>query len=104
MHQNESAGAGFGLGIVAGVVVGAGLALLFAPKAGTELRGELGQSVDTLRDAVTRRYRDVATRAGVEIGNLQANVERATDAVESIAQQAIETAAQRVRTSVGPRA
>lgn len=102
MEQRESdRGAAFGMGILAGAVVGAGLALLFAPKAGTELRGELGQSMDTLRDAVTRRYRDVATRAGVEIGNLQANVERATDAVESMAQQAIETAADRVRAGVG---
>src|SRR5689334_5926419 len=34
-----------------GLLVGAGLALLFAPKAGSELREELGERVSDLRDS-----------------------------------------------------
>ncbi len=36
----------------AGILVGAGLALLFAPSSGRELREELGQRVGELRDRV----------------------------------------------------
>ena len=38
------------LGALIGVVVGGGLALLFAPKAGPELRADLGEAVDDLKD------------------------------------------------------
>jgi len=38
------------LGALIGVVVGGGLALLFAPKAGPDLRADLGGAVDDLKD------------------------------------------------------
>ena len=34
----------------AGLLIGAGLALLFAPKTGTEMRRELGERMSSLRD------------------------------------------------------
>ena len=69
MNTNEysgsgSGGAGFALGMVAGVLVGAGVALLFAPKAGKELREDLGESMGKLKDAAARGYRNVADKAG----------------------------------------
>ena len=68
---------GFAAGIVTGALVGAGLALLFAPKAGTELRGDLNDSLGSLRDAVARRYRALADMAGVELENFEERVDRA---------------------------
>jgi len=47
-----------------GLLVGAGLALLFAPKAGSELREELGERVTDLRETFSQQQSDAgATRA-----------------------------------------
>jgi gas vesicle protein len=93
MHREHEMTGGFAAGIVTGAVVGAGLALLFAPKAGNELRHEISDSMGSLRDAVARRYRQLAETAGVTLEDLQGRVERATDAFEEAAQGVVRTAA-----------
>jgi gas vesicle protein len=84
MNTNDgNGGSGFALGMLAGVIVGAGVALLFAPKAGQELRQDLGESMGKLKDAAARRYRDVADKAGratAEIRKLDGNAEKAIGA------------------------
>lgn len=77
--------------------MGVGLALLFAPKAGSMLREDLGEGMTSLRDAIGRRYREIAERAGVELENIQERVERAAEAVETGARELVDTAAQHVR-------
>ena len=67
----DNGAAGFAAGVVTGAIVGAGVALLLAPRSGAELREEVGESWKTLRDAVGRRYREIADRAGVELDNIQ---------------------------------
>ena len=102
MYQRErDAGTGFTMGLMAGAVVGAGVALLFAPKAGVELREDLGESMGTLREAVARHVRDLADRAGVDLDNLQASVDRATEAAETTASQMINSAAEQARGMTG---
>jgi gas vesicle protein len=96
-HRERAEGTGFTMGLMAGAVVGAGVALLFAPKAGSELRENLGESMGTLREAVTRHVRDLADRAGVDLDNLQASVDRATEAAESTANEMVNSAAERAR-------
>ena len=54
-NEQESTSGGFALGMLIGVVAGAGIALLFAPKPGAQLRGEIGDSMAHLRDAAARR-------------------------------------------------
>ena len=64
MEKQESAGSGmFLLGAVAGALVGAGVALLMAPKPGAEMRQDLNQGFNSLRDAAARRYREMADKA-----------------------------------------
>jgi gas vesicle protein len=89
MDTNEGNGAGttLAIGIAAGLAIGAGIALLFAPKTGKDLRHDIGESMDNLRRAVANRYRDLANRAGVEVENLEATAAKAADAVESGARQ-----------------
>ena len=53
----------FLLGAVAGALVGAGIALLMAPKAGAEVRRDLTDGYSSVRDAAARRYREMAERA-----------------------------------------
>ena len=85
--ERETNSSGFAAGALTGAVVGAGLALLLAPKAGTELREELGESLASLRGAVARRYRELAARAGVEIENLEERVDAAAESIEVSARE-----------------
>ena len=51
-------------GALIGVVVGGGLALLFAPKAGPELRSDLGGAVDDLKDRAEQVLGDLQGSTG----------------------------------------
>ena len=61
-------GGGFLLGALAGALVGAGVALLLAPKSGAQVRSELSSGFTTARDAAARRYRDIADKASQKLG------------------------------------
>lgn len=62
--NQESAGNGmFLLGALAGALVGAGVALLMAPKPGAQVRQDLNQGFNSVKDAASRRYREVADKA-----------------------------------------
>jgi gas vesicle protein len=68
-YNDESAGSGlFLLGALAGALVGAGIALLMAPKTGQQVRNELSSGFNTARDAAARRYRDLADKASQKLG------------------------------------
>ena len=58
----------FLLGALAGALVGAGVALLMAPKTGAQVRRELNSGFNTVKDAASRRYRDIADKAGQKLG------------------------------------
>ena len=97
MSRYEQDGSGFAVGAITGALVGAGLALLFAPKAGSELRGDLSESMTSMRDAVARRYRELAERAGVEIENLEERVDAAAETFESSAREMLDAASSAAR-------
>lgn len=61
MYRDEPSGPNFMLGILTGALVGAGVALLFAPKTGNEMRAQLGE-----------RYRGLADRVGEQTETLRA--------------------------------
>jgi gas vesicle protein len=52
MYREEPSGASFMLGIMTGALLGAGVALLFAPKPGAEMRQQLGEQYRGLADKV----------------------------------------------------
>jgi gas vesicle protein len=80
MYRAEQSGASFALGIMTGAVIGAGVALLFAPKTGTEMRQQLGE-----------QYRGLAERVGETTHDLretaQQLTERGRDAVQRLTGQ-----------------
>ena len=79
-NDEESTGSGmFLLGAVAGALVGAGVALLMAPKAGAEVRRDLTDGYSSVRDAATRRYRDLADRASAKLDQASAKFEEKVD-------------------------
>jgi gas vesicle protein len=61
----ENSGKDFVVGAVIGAAVGAGLALLFAPKSGKELRGDINQGTVQVRDRASE-WKDVAQAKGLE--------------------------------------
>ncbi len=102
MNEQESAGSGmFLLGAVAGALVGASVALLMAPKPGVEIRKDVNASLNSLRDAAARRYREVADRAGVEIENVEEKVDQLAGQLESSAREAIDMASRKVQSVTG---
>jgi gas vesicle protein len=52
----------FLIGVIAGGAIGAGLAMLFAPRLALELRQRVTDSATDFGDAASRRYQDVTTR------------------------------------------
>ena len=62
-YENESGGGGFMMGLLTGTVLGAGLGMLLAPKAGTELRGQLGEQARNLGNMANEQYRRASETA-----------------------------------------
>lgn len=80
MSKNNNGG-GFLLGALFGAAVAGITALLYAPKAGEELRKDMANEVDVLLDKA-REYKDSAFERGVEM--FDAAAEAATEATEEI--------------------
>ena len=54
--ESEDRGGAFLMGLLAGTVLGAGLGMLFAPKAGPELRSQLSDSASRLQRTAAETY------------------------------------------------
>ena len=63
--ENEGGGGGsFVMGLLTGTVLGAGLGMLFAPKSGSELRGQLSEQAGNLANTAQEGYRKASEMAG----------------------------------------
>ena len=62
--DNYDGGMIFVMGLMAGAVVGAGLGMLFAPKAGSDLRRQIAEQAAALANQAQDGYRKVAANAG----------------------------------------
>ena len=63
MYREEESGASFMMGVLTGAFVGAGIALLFAPRPGNEMRERLGEQYRGLADRVSERTESLRTAA-----------------------------------------
>jgi len=61
--EEGGAGPGFMVGLLTGTVLGAGLGMLFAPKSGTELRGQISESASHVGRAASEQYQKVSGAA-----------------------------------------
>jgi gas vesicle protein len=61
IEREEGSGA-FLMGLLAGTVLGAGLGMLFAPKAGSELRSQLSEQANKLRDTASETYNQASEK------------------------------------------
>jgi hypothetical protein len=60
--EREEGGGSFLMGLLAGTVLGAGLGMLFAPKAGTELRNQLSEQAGRLRSTANDTYHQASEK------------------------------------------
>ena len=94
-EQSNSNASGFLLGALAGAIVGAGVALLFAPKTGKAMREDLykqyepiAQKVSSFASDAVNRASDVASRVSDRASEM---VGRATDKASDLTDQASNT-------------
>ena len=63
--ENEGSGGGsFVMGLLTGTVLGAGLGMLFAPKAGSDLRNQITEQAGSLASTASEGYRKATEAAG----------------------------------------
>jgi len=63
--DNETGGGGsFVMGLLTGTVLGAGLGMLFAPKAGSELRNQISEQAGNFANTASEQYRRATETAG----------------------------------------
>jgi gas vesicle protein len=76
MYREDQPGASFMLGIMTGAVLGAGVALLFAPRTGQEMRQQLGE-----------QYKGLAERAGQTAQSLRESAQSIRESAENLRDQ-----------------
>jgi gas vesicle protein len=87
-YDSEGSGGGFMMGLLTGTVLGAGLGMLLAPKAGSELRGAIGEQARNLGNKATDGYRRASEQAGGWAEKGREFVDKAKDAVSRGAEEA----------------
>jgi gas vesicle protein len=62
--EREDGGGSFLMGLLAGTVLGAGLGMLFAPKAGTDVRKQLSEQATRLRSTAAGTIQQASEKLG----------------------------------------
>ena len=91
--EREDGGGSFLMGLLAGTVLGAGLGMLFAPKAGSELRSQLTDQAGKLRSTANDGYQQASDK-------VSQGYQQATDKVSQIVERG-KDAYERARGTVG---
>jgi gas vesicle protein len=87
-YDSEGGGGGFMMGLLTGTVLGAGLGMLLAPKAGSELRGVIGEQARNLSTMATEQYKKASENAGGWAERGREFVDKAKEAVNRGAEEA----------------
>lgn len=89
-YDTDGGGAGFMMGLLAGTVLGAGIGMLLAPKAGSDLRGQIGQQARDFGNKASEQYRRASETASGWAERGREVVNQAREAVSRGAEQARE--------------
>jgi gas vesicle protein len=87
-NEGSGGGGGFMMGLLTGTVLGAGLGMLLAPKAGAELRGAIGDQAKTLSNVANEQYKKASEAAGTWAEQGRELVNKAREAVTRGADEA----------------
>jgi len=86
--EQRARGGRFVMALLAGTVIGVGLGLLFAPKAGSELRGRLSDEAERLANTASEGLRKANKAAGDWAAKGHGLYDKARDAVARGADEA----------------
>ncbi len=86
-YDKEEGGPGFVMGLLTGTVLGAGLGMLFAPKPGSELRGQISDGANTVGRTASEGYRKAAGAASTIADKSREFYGRAREAVSRGAEE-----------------
>jgi gas vesicle protein len=81
--EREEGGGSFLMGLLAGTVLGAGLGMLFAPKAGSELRNQLGEQAERIKTQATDGYQQATEKVSQIVDKGREAYDRARSGVGS---------------------
>lgn len=79
----DSSAAGFMMGLFTGALIGAGLGLLFAPRAGAELRGQIASSATSAGKTVADKYQQASRYVNSTVDQLSTRGREAFDQARS---------------------
>src|SRR3989440_12908861 len=82
-YEEESGGGGFLIGLLCGTALGAAVGLMFAPKAGSELRQTLYESTDDIRKKAYDAYGQATEQVNTYVSKGKQAVERGREAFEN---------------------
>jgi gas vesicle protein len=87
-YEEESGGGGFLIGLLCGTALGAAVGLMFAPKAGSELRQTLYDSTGDIRQKAYDAYGQATEQVNNYVAKGKQAVERGREAFDSARQTA----------------
>ena len=82
--EREEGGGSFLMGLLAGTVLGAGLGMLFAPKAGSELRSQLVDQTGKLREKADQSYQQATEKVSQIVDRGKEAYDRARTATPNV--------------------
>jgi gas vesicle protein len=87
-YEEEAGGGGFIIGLLCGTALGAAIGLMFAPKAGTELRQRLYESTEDIRRKAYETYDQASEQVNTMVSKGRQAVDRGREAFDSARQSA----------------
>jgi gas vesicle protein len=87
-YEEESGGGGFLIGLLCGTALGAAIGLMFAPKAGSEIRQRLYDSTGDIRRKAYETYGQATEQVNTMVNKGRQAMDRGREAFESARQQA----------------
>jgi gas vesicle protein len=100
-EQEGGDGGSFVIGLLTGTVLGAGLGMLFAPKAGSELRGQLSEQADNLANTASEGYKKASGAASEWAGKSREAGREMFDRTKEAVNRGTEEARRYVREATG---
>lgn len=99
--EREEGGGSFLMGLLAGTVLGAGLGMLFAPKAGSELRNQLTEQAGKLKSTANDTYQQASGKVSQIVDRGREAYERARGSVAGASSSGLDTPGQSATGTTG---
>ena len=87
-YEDESGGGGFLIGLLCGTALGAAIGMMFAPKAGSEIRQTLYDSTNDIRRRAYEKYDQATEQVNNIVSKGRQAVDRGREAFDSARQSA----------------